>query len=77
MTDQPTTVGARLARARRFAGLEQADLAVTLNRSRSTISAWERGLTDPPMSAVASWAQLTGRTIDWIAYGDTPPTDTP
>lgn len=66
----PSTPAQRMTRARLFAGLEQAQMAEALGKSRNTISAWERGVNDPPLSAVALWARMTGRTIDWIAFGD-------
>jgi len=62
--------GDRMSRARLFAGLEQQDMAEMLGKSRNTVSAWERGLNDPPLSAVATWAMITGRSIDWIVWGD-------
>lgn len=64
------TPAQRMTRARLFVGLEQADMAELLGKSRNTISAWERGVNDPPLSAVAKWARITGRSIDWIVWGD-------
>ena len=63
----------RLSRSRRFVGLDQDDMARLLGRSRNTISAWERGVNEPPVSAVAAWARITGQTIDWIMWGDETP----
>ena len=45
-------------------------MAELLGVSRNTIGNWERGVTDPPLSAVIKWAQITGRSLDWIAFGD-------
>ncbi|WP_294947649.1 helix-turn-helix transcriptional regulator [uncultured Microbacterium sp.] len=65
-----TTPGQRMTRARLFVGLDQNAMAEALGKSRNTISAWERDVNEPPLSAVAAWARLTGRSIDWIAFGD-------
>ncbi len=63
------TAGERMARARAFAGLDQVTIAQLIGCSRSSVSAWERGVTEPPFSAVAQWSRITGRTLDWIAFG--------
>ncbi len=60
----------RLRRSRLVAGLDQEQLAAALGYNRNTISAWERGVNEPPFSAVARWARLTGTSLDWLAYGD-------
>ncbi|WP_313539811.1 helix-turn-helix transcriptional regulator [Leifsonia aquatica] len=60
----------RMSRARLFAGIDQQQMAAILGRSRNTISAWERGVNEPPITAVAMWAAVTGRSIDWIMWGD-------
>jgi transcriptional regulator with XRE-family HTH domain len=63
----------RMSRARLFAGIDQAQMAHLLGKSRNTISAWERGANVPSVVDVAAWAQVTGRTIDWIVWGDVRP----
>lgn len=65
-----TTQGERLARSRMFVGISQGEIANMLGRSKGTVSNWENDHVDPPLSAMAQWARLTGRTIDWIAFGD-------
>lgn len=60
----------RLMRSRVFVGLDQEEMAERLGYSRRTISNWERGVSDPPMGALAQWAVITGRSIDWIVWGD-------
>lgn len=60
----------RMSRARLFAGIDQAEMARILGRSRNTVSAWERGVNEPPITAVAMWAMVTGRSLDWIMWGD-------
>lgn len=79
LTKTADTPQARMTRARLFAGYEQAEMAELLGRSRNTISAWERGVNEPPFSVVARWAQITGQSLDWIAFGtekESAPADT-
>lgn len=64
------TPAERMTRSRLFVGLDQTAMAELLGKSRNTISAWERGVSEPPLSAIAAWARITGRSIDWIAWGD-------
>jgi transcriptional regulator with XRE-family HTH domain len=64
------TAAERMARARLFVGLDQHEMAELLGKNRNTISAWERGVNEPPLSALAKWALVTGRSIDWIVWGD-------
>ncbi|WP_374201155.1 helix-turn-helix domain-containing protein [Agromyces sp. S2-1-8] len=59
-----------MARARLFAGVDQIDMAARVGKSRNTISAYERGVSEPPMSVLAEWAVVTGRSIDWLVWGD-------
>ena len=64
------TTGERMAKARNWVGLDQADMARILSYSRNTVSNWERGVSEPPFSVVKEWAKITGRTLDWFANGD-------
>ncbi|WP_345185961.1 helix-turn-helix transcriptional regulator [Microbacterium panaciterrae] len=64
------TQGERFARARKFRGFNQTEMARTLGVATSTISNWENDHVDPPLSAAAKWATLTGQTIDWLVWGD-------
>ena len=70
MTRETVTQGDRLTRSRLFVGLDQSEMAQRLGRSRATVSNWERGIVDPPFSAMAEWARLTGQSLDWIAFGN-------
>ena len=84
MTITASTFGARLQTARMLAGIEQDDMARRLNVSRSTISKWERGITEPTVSMFMRWAAETNQPaeaildgLDWCALrGSNPgPTD--
>jgi transcriptional regulator with XRE-family HTH domain len=63
----------RMKRARLFLGLDQTQMARAIGKSRNTVSAWERGVNEPSVTDVAMWAAVTGRTIDWIVWGDVRP----
>jgi len=56
----------RLRRAREFAGLDQAKLAVDLGVSKNTISNYERGFTRPRRSQLLAWAMATGVALAWL-----------
>lgn len=66
----PATTGERLTRARLWVGLDQSEMAALLGRTRQTVSNWERDAVEPPFSAVAQWAKITRRSLDWIAFGE-------
>ncbi len=70
MIHAPATTGQRMTRARLWVGLGQQEIAEMLGRTRQTVGNWERDAVEPPFSAVAQWARITGRSLDWIAFGD-------
>jgi transcriptional regulator with XRE-family HTH domain len=63
-----TTPSERLTAARLVSGLDQHTMARLLRKNRNTISSWERGHTEPTISAVIRWAAITGVSLHWIAY---------
>lgn len=67
---QNVTAYERMARSRKFVGLDQREMANLLGVNRNTVSNWETGVTEPTMSMFASWARITGRSMEWIVYGD-------
>ena len=54
------SLGMRIRRARKAAGMTQADLAEKLNYSDKSISKWERGDSDPSTSNLLALAKLFG-----------------
>ncbi len=62
------TLGDRLAKARRHAGLNQEQMAQRLNVTASALSAWESDRNQPrELLAVATrWAEVTGVDSAWI-----------
>lgn len=63
------TLGERLAKARREAGLEQADMAKEIGLSRVTIGNYETGTTNPQKPTVLLWAAITGVDAGWLLTG--------
>ena len=76
MTDVSTTttltwtLGDRLRKARRFAGLTAVDMAEHLRLSANTISNWENDNTVPTRAAVLVWAARTGVPVAWLDGDD-------
>lgn len=58
------TVGELIRKARKDAGLLQADLAVRLGVSEETISRWERNVSEPSVREAKRIALATG--ADWF-----------
>jgi transcriptional regulator with XRE-family HTH domain len=56
----PVELGALLGRARRAAGLSQAELARRLGTTQSAVSRWERGREEPRLSTLASILRACG-----------------
>lgn len=61
------TLGDKIAKARRNAGLEQADLAANVGVSRALVSKWERDLSEPTVSQARSIAAATGVSFEWLS----------
>ena len=73
------TLGDRLIKARKHAGLSQAEMADYLGVSRAAISAWENDENEPRASVLRRWALRCEVTLDWLIdindEGDWPPGD--
>ena len=65
-TDLAWTIGDRLHKARRVAGISVEEMATGLGVSRNTIGNWETGRSTPRRQSVIAWAQLTGAPLDWL-----------
>ena len=63
------TIGGRCRRARTMAGIEQIPLAEAFGISRNTISNYENGKTDVPAWVMIRYAEATGVSLEWLAYG--------
>ena len=75
-TQSPTipawTLGDRIWKARRHAGLEQEQLGLEIGVSKSLVSKWERGQRDPRVAEVRSIARVTGVDERWLLAGELP-----
>lgn len=65
------TLGDRLRKARKTAGLEQVDMARLLVKSRGAVAGWEAGAHRPDELALRAWAHETNVSLAWIKYGST------
>ena len=66
-TVTPTwTLEDRLGKARRHAGLAQADLAKYIGVSKRAISAFETGTRKPRLGFVRLWAECCGVPLEWL-----------
>jgi len=69
-----TTLGQRLARARRHAHIKQKDVARSFGISSQAISQWESGRTRPDSQKLMRLAQLFDVRLEWL-LGDSAPVD--
>lgn len=72
-TIPPWSVPDRLRKAREHAGLEQGELAESIDVSRTTVSNYERGHVNPRKIVVRQWALRTGVPFEWLMYGTEDP----
>lgn len=76
----PSTLRNRLRDAREWRGLEQSDIARELGIGRSTVSNYERGVTEPGKLVVNAWAVVCDVDVEWLKTGqeqeDAPGPDT-
>lgn len=66
---EATTVGARIARARRSAGLSQEALARRFEVSKNTVARWEGDVHPPSLETVRMIAEVCGVDPRDLAYG--------
>jgi DNA-binding XRE family transcriptional regulator len=64
------TLGDRLRKARRQSGVTSQDMAELLGASRTTVSNYENGRSEPTATTVAQWADITGADLVWLIVGD-------
>lgn len=64
------TIGDRLAKSRRRAGLTQDEMAAVCLVSRQTVNTWENDGHRPARRKILAWALRTGVDPVWIEYGD-------
>ena len=65
-------LGAKIAKARRDAGLTQLEFADRLYVTRQTVSRWESGAASPDVETVAKIAAMLGVSCDYLLNDDAP-----
>lgn len=60
------TLGERLTKARKSAGLDPTDMAERLGVSDRTIRNWEQGVHRPKLGTIRAYAQVTGVALWWL-----------
>lgn len=71
------TLGERLAKARRWAGLTPDEMAEALGRSPRSIRNYEHDTGNVPLNVLRQYAARTGVPIIWLIEGDQDPELTP
>ena len=66
------TIGQRITQARKAAGFTQVSLAEHLLVSHSTVNRWEAGHREPGRALLCRIAEVTGVTVEWLTFGNTP-----
>ena len=68
------TLGERLAKARKEAGLTQEEIAELLQVSHSTVAKWEGNVGQPRdmLSRIHQWSELTRVDFHWLITDDPP-----
>jgi transcriptional regulator with XRE-family HTH domain len=66
------TIGERMPKARREAGLNRVTIAALLEVSPSAVSTWERSDRQPQqaLDRLQAWANVTGVSLIWSVAGD-------
>lgn len=62
----------RLAKALRIGGISSNEMAEHLDVSRTTISNYINGRTEPKRSVLRDWAMRTGVPLEWLEDGHLP-----
>jgi transcriptional regulator with XRE-family HTH domain len=63
----------RITSARKKAGLTQAEAAIKLGISHSTIQRYETGAREPNLGVCIDMAKLYGVNLHWLVTGEMPP----
>ena len=63
-------LGARIARLRKAAGMNQAELAEKIGVSTSAIGMYEQGRREPSCALLVSLARALGTTLQYLLTGD-------
>lgn len=64
-----STIGERIAMARARAGLTATELSNRINITARTVTQYEKGKSEPPVSNLVKIADALGTSASWIAFG--------
>ena len=67
------TLGERLAKARRIAGIDRQEMADYLGLTTQAVGHYEGDRRTPKLGVLRLWALRCGVPLEWLQYGDTPP----
>jgi transcriptional regulator with XRE-family HTH domain len=68
----PETLGLRMERARRAAGVGVQEMATYLDVARNTVSTWLHDRVRPSDQTLRLWALRCGVSLDWLRTGQVP-----
>ena len=71
----PGSIGGRIRRARKAAGLNQVDLARRIGVSQPAIATWESGVHDPRRVVMEKLADALSISPEWLAAGARSPSE--
>jgi len=63
------TLGDRLRKARRVAGMTTEDMAARVGKSRQAVNGYEQDSHAPALAVLAAWAEATEVPFDWLCLG--------
>lgn len=69
MTDDSKTVGARLRKARKAAGLSTAVVAERMGMTPAAVRHHENGRNEPSLDQISSYTSIYKVTADWVLRG--------
>ena len=69
MTGQPESMGSRLARARKLAGMTQRELSEAVGVDRTSVARYERGRNAPGAAHIRLLCVALGVSADWLLGG--------
>lgn len=73
VTSLAWTVGDRLTKSRRVAGISVEDMADHFGVNRHTIGRWEADKTKPTKAVLMVWAQITDCPLEWLVGTEADP----
>jgi len=67
------TIGFRLRRLREVHNYSQSQVARRINKSKQTVSSYENGRCEIPLTCLVAFCQLFSVDLNWLVLGDSNP----